>query len=68
MSKKSRRARKSPSRSVPQVAVQVETPAAVTDPVADRQEYAYVGSDLSRVAILAGAMFALLIALSFFIG
>jgi hypothetical protein len=32
------------------------------------REYAYVVGDLKRVTILAAAMFALLIALSFFIG
>jgi len=68
MSKKSRRARKKPSRTVSQAATEAAAAAAVAEPAADRQEYAYVVADLKRVAILAAAMFALLIGLSFFIG
>ena len=81
MAKKSRRARKrARARSMPgsgqgsvPVAAQGRAPAEVTPArdraqgVLDSHEYRYVTEDLRRVAILAGAMFALLIALSFFI-
>jgi hypothetical protein len=71
MAKKSRRARKS-SRKVSSSAVsatprETNVPAAV-EPAADPQEYAYVVADIRQVAILAAAMFVLLIGLSFFIG
>lgn len=68
MSKKSRRTRKTPSRSLPQVAAETAATAAVVEPAADQHEYAYVVANLKRVAVLAAAMFALLVGLSFFIG
>jgi hypothetical protein len=48
----------------------LNAPASVADSAAGAtdSEYKYVTSDLKRVTILAVAMFALLIALSFFIG
>ena len=67
MAKKSRRTRKKSSRKVSQAAAAAAVVAAI-EPAADRQEYAYVVADLRQVAILAAAMFALLIGLSFFIG
>jgi len=45
-----------------------ETPASAQAEPSGMPEYAYVVGDLKRVTILAAAMFALLIALSFFIG
>ena len=74
MAKKSRRARQASrntsSKSSSQSAVQ--KPGAAVSPeeenAADFPEYAYVVADLRRVGILAAAMFALLVALSFFIG
>jgi hypothetical protein len=47
-----------------------KAPADLADAPAEaaEEEYRYVTSDLKQVAILAVAMFALLIALSFFIG
>lgn len=67
--KKSKRARSQSQRSVASPASQalqtLETP---SDSQANSQEYAYVNKDLRQVTILAAAMFALLIALSFFIG
>jgi len=77
MAKKSRRARKSarkvsrPVSAAPTVVVSTAAaPAAeaAAEPATDRKEYAYVVADIRQVAILAGAMFALLIALSFFLG
>jgi hypothetical protein len=71
MAKKSRRARKSArkvSRSAPVVAAASPKPEAEGEPTADRNEYAYVVADIRQVGILAAAMFALLIGLSFFIG
>ena len=76
MAKKSRRARKKTSRNVSRAVVgaqaaQVAVSSAqgsVAEPAADRQEYAYVVADIRQVAILAAAMFVLLIGLSFFIG
>ena len=67
MAKKSRRTRNKSSRKVSQAAAAAAVVAAI-EPAADRQEYAYVVADLRQVAILAAAMFALLIGLSFFIG
>ena len=72
MAKKSRRARKKSARSVSRAAVQAAgagkpAAAAAVEPADDRQEYAYVIADLRQVAILAAAMFVLLVALSFFI-
>jgi hypothetical protein len=80
MAKKSRRSRRKTSRNVSRGAAEAArvspstTDAAVavpeTAPVATAQkssEYAYVVADLKRVAILAVGIFALLIALSFFI-
>jgi len=72
MAKKSRRARKKSARSVSRGAVQpseaTETAAAATvELVSDQHEYAYVLADLRQVVILAAAMFALLVGLSFFI-
>jgi hypothetical protein len=72
MAKKSRSARKKSARKVSTAATAAATDAGVSsaavEPAADANEYAYVTADLRRVAILAGAMFALLIGLSFFIG
>ncbi len=81
MSKKSRRARKrarsQATSSTSQTSELVSAPSqapAETLPVKDQpqglpysQEYRFVVDDLKRVVILAAAMFALLIALSFFI-
>ena len=58
MSKK--QARRNPS-------VRLEMPSNKTQQPVDQSEYDYVLADLKHVAILAAAMFALLIALSFFI-
>ena len=76
MAKKSRRARSKTARKVsrgvasPQVTQSVVSSAQVSavEPAAERQEYAYVVADIRQVAILAAAMFALLIGLSFFVG
>jgi hypothetical protein len=71
MAKKSRRARKQTTRKVSRAPVAASAPAApgtVVESVADPQEYAYVVADIRQVAILAAAMFVLLIGLSFFIG
>jgi hypothetical protein len=76
MAKKSRRARKKTSRKVSRGVVSARaTQAAVSsvqgsavEPAADRQEYAYVVADIRQVAILAAALFVLLVGLSFFIG
>jgi hypothetical protein len=79
MAKKSKRARKKSRRKVSQPAatkptigqsppVAAAAPAATADSAADGREYAFVVADLRQVAILATAMFALLIGLSFFIG
>ena len=74
MTKKSRRARKTqrstPPKITPNSSVQIPqvTVAAGEENAPDFAEYAYVVADLRRVAILAVAMFALLVALSFFIG
>jgi hypothetical protein len=76
MAKKSRRARKKSSRKVSRAPVSAQVkravvpaaPEAVAEPPADSQEYSYVVADLRQVAILAAAMFVLLIGLSFFIG
>ena len=71
MAKKNRRTRKKSSRKVSRAAVSAALPAApgaVVEPIADRQEYAYVVADIRQVAILAAAMFVLLVGLSFFIG
>jgi hypothetical protein len=67
MSKKSRRARKSPSRRSPRSATPAQPEEAV-EPATEGAEYAYVVADIKQVAILAAAMFVLLIVLSFFIG
>jgi hypothetical protein len=75
MSKKARR-RKTQQRRPAAVStlVQMASPALPPDqtadkvtPAADSQEYRYVITDLRRVGILAAAMFALLIVLSFVI-
>jgi hypothetical protein len=73
MTKKSRRARRK-SRPTATLVVDRATIDAVSAPqepetpaTPDFHEYAYVITDLRRVAILAAAMFGLLIALSFFI-
>ena len=73
MAKKSRRARKKTSRKVSRAAGgrRLLLPLrrrSGCEPAADRQEYAYVVADIRQVAILAAAMFVLLIGLSFFIG
>jgi hypothetical protein len=47
--------------------VRLEMPKTPTQQTSDLNDYKYVVTDLKRVAILAAAMFALLIALSFFI-
>jgi hypothetical protein len=75
MAKKSRRARKRNARQqalaqrVGRPAVSAIKPAVQAPEPArpDFHEYRYVITDLKRVAILAASMFALLIALSFFI-
>ena len=72
MAKKSRRTRKKSARNVSRGAVQAakatETAVAATaEPAAEQPEYRYVVADLRQVVILAAAMFALLIGLSFFI-
>jgi hypothetical protein len=82
MAKKSRRARKkAKSRVTPSTSQAAAQPRAATrepsveplpkqsqlQSLTDAQEYRYVVDDLRRVIILAAAMFALLIALSFFI-
>ena len=66
---KSRSARSQVQRSVPSDKDQA-LPSSTKDPAipSSSQEYEYVTKDLKRVAILAAAMFALLFALSFFIG
>jgi hypothetical protein len=68
MAKKSRRARKKASRSVSRASTGSAPAAATPEAADDRPEYAYVVADIRQVAILAAAMFVLLIALSFFIG
>ena len=74
MTKKSRRTRKrqsNRSRSVPPVELQASpAPAAAAGQQAEPtfQEYRYIVADLKRMVLLAAAIFALLIALSFFIG
>jgi hypothetical protein len=73
MAKKSRRSRRSRRKSRP--ATKPPSPASAPEPTpnpdaqasADLGEYKYVITDLRRVAVLAAAMFALLIALSFLI-
>ena len=75
MAKKSRRARKNKARlqrGKPVASQAAPTISALTAPAAepsrpDFHEYEYVFTDLKRVAILAAALFALLIGLSFFI-
>jgi hypothetical protein len=70
MAKKSRRARKKKPRSVSRApvvsAAETAAPEAAVEAPAE-PEYAYVVADMRHVALLAAAMFALLIALSFFI-
>jgi len=72
MAKKSRRARKKKARNVSRGAAVVSAaetaaPEAAAEAAADRPEYAYVVADIRQVAILAAAMFVLLVGLSFFI-
>ena len=81
MAKKSRRARKRARARATLNTSQVAEPRAATREAAieavpsqgqlqgptDSQEYRYVVDDLKRVVVLAATMFALLIALSFFI-
>jgi hypothetical protein len=80
MAKKNRRSRRKTSRNVSRgvaetpLASPATTDAATSVPVSgsvgtaqESTEYAYVVADLRRVAILATGIFALLIALSFFI-
>jgi hypothetical protein len=67
MSKKSRRARKNTPRNVSRT-VAPKSPGEVAEPVVDRPEYSYVVADIRQVAVLAAAMFVLLVGLSFFIG
>ena len=65
MSRKSQRVRN--KKSISQASVKLEMPAAEEQPSTGASPYQYVITDLKRVAILAAAMFALLILLSFFI-
>ena len=65
MAKKSRRTHKPRANQDDRVVVRIER--AEEAPPASLEEYSYVVADLKRVALLATAMFALLIALSFFI-
>jgi hypothetical protein len=67
--KRSRRATSQTQRSISLDLGQVlpDPTAAQVDP-SGTQEYEYVTKDLKRVGILAAALFALLFALSFFIG
>ena len=65
MAKKSRRThRKSRARKSDRVVVRIERVEEAAP--STLEEYSYVVADLKRVALLATAMFALLIALSFF--
>ena len=64
MSKQSRRGR---TRATQRPIVAQPSAPAEAPEEPDFGEYSYVIADLKRVAILAGAMFALLVALSFFI-
>ena len=67
--KKSSRARSRAQRNVS--SEQNQAPSSVTTAQADpsrEQEYRHVTQDLKQVTILAAAMFALLFALSFFLG
>jgi hypothetical protein len=66
MAKTSRRTRKSRANQNNRVVVRIERPEEA--PPSSLAEYSYVVADLKRVALLAAVMFALLIALSFFIG
>jgi hypothetical protein len=67
MAKKSRRARKRAGRSITPTTSQ-PTPAPVDEQaMPDPHEYRYVITDLRHVAILAIAIFVLLVALSFFV-
>jgi hypothetical protein len=75
MAKKSRRARRkrTPKRSArttttPSPAGTQDTDAEFTAAQRFAEEYAYVYSDLKRIAILAGSLLAALVALSFVIG
>jgi len=79
MAKKSRRARRRARKKRSVAAAKPKRPVSAPSPVVAREieapagdkmaklakEYHYVYSDLKRIAILAGAMFAALIALSF---
>jgi hypothetical protein len=66
MTKRSRRARQKGAKRSSEL--RVEVPQVEQEPAApDQGEYRYVATDLKRLAILAAAMFALLIVLSFFI-
>lgn len=75
MAKKSRRARKrqGKTRSAPKSDRQTSPaglaarPSELRSTAFDLEDYQYVVADLRRVAILAAAMFALLVALSFFL-
>lgn len=72
MSKRSRRARKGKQRAAASAAGRSSQVSAPVEPTAKPDEpglheYTYVITDLRRVTILATAMFALLVALSFFI-
>lgn len=71
MAKKSRRSRKRQKARAVQPAQTRPRPVAPADepdsPAVDFGEYRYVMVDLQRVAILAGALFALLVVLSFVI-
>jgi hypothetical protein len=74
MAKKSRHARKKTARKVSRAVVGAQEAQAPGAPArgsvagTDRQEYAYVVADIRQVAMLAAAMFVLLVGLSFFVG
>jgi hypothetical protein len=72
MSKRKKRSRRATSQA--QRSISLDLDQVLPDPTAAQadpsgmQEYEYVTKDLKRVGILAAALFALLFALSFFIG
>ena len=64
--KKTKRARRNAPDHT-RVKIELKMPGVETQQTPDLGEYRYVITDLKRVAVLAAAMFALLIILSFFI-
>lgn len=68
MAKKSRRTRIKSPRKVSGTTTNPPVEAVPAEPADGSPEYAYVIANLRQVAILAAAMFVLLIGLSFFIG